>query len=160
MIQRIQSIYLLLVAIAGIFMFIYPFVSLVPDGSSADPAIYHLSALKVEILNNGISSVLMLPWPMVLLNTLIISFSCIVIMQYKKRKTQIVFTHLLLLLLIGQIILIGYDVNKISYVAGVGHSVSFTVFTLFPILQIIFTRLATSAIKKDDNLVRSADRLR
>ncbi|MFN0189941.1 MAG: DUF4293 family protein [Bacteroidia bacterium] len=31
---------------------------------------------------------------------------------------------------------------------------------MFPILQIVFTRMATSAIKSDEALVRSADRLR
>ena len=60
----------------------------------------------------------------------------------------------------GEIGLIIFDVNTLNNAVGAGHSISYTVFTLFPILQLVFTRLATSAIKSDEALVRSADRLR
>ncbi len=160
MIQRIQSVYLLLVAIAGIFMFIYPFVSLVPNAPSADPSIYYMSSLKIEVLLNGTSSVFMRLWPMVILNTVIVAFAFFTMIQFKNRKVQISYTYFLLFLLVGEIALIAYDVNSLNNAVGAGHSISFTVFTLLPILQIVFTRLATSSIKKDEALVRSADRLR
>lgn len=160
MIQRIQSVYLLLVALAGIFMFIYPFVSLVPNTPDAAPSIYYMSSLKIEVLLNGTSSVFMRLWPMVVLNTVIIAFALFTLIQFKNRKVQITYTYFLLFLLIGELALIVYDVNSLNNAVGAGHSISFTVFTLLPILQILFTRLATSAIKKDEALVRSADRLR
>ena len=160
MIQRIQSLYLFLVAVAGIFMFIYPFVSLVPDTTGADPSIYYVSSLKIEVLLNGASSVFMRLWPMVILNTIIVAFALFVIFQFKKRKTQIVYTYFLLFLLMGEIGLIIFDVYTLNNAVGAGHSISYTVFTLFPSLQIVFTRMATSAIKRDEALVRSADRLR
>lgn len=160
MIQRIQSVYLLLVALAGIFMFMYPFVSLVPNTPNADPSIYYMSSLKIEVLLNGTSSVFMRLWPMVILNTVVIAFAIFTLIQFKNRKAQISYTYFLLFLLIGEIALIVYDVNSLNNAVGAGHSISFTVFTLLPILQIVFTRLATSGIKKDEALVRSADRLR
>jgi Domain of unknown function (DUF4293) len=160
MIQRIQSVYLFIVALAGIFMFIYPFVSLVPNTQDADPSIYHMSSLKIEVLLNGAASVFMRLWPMVVLNTVVIAFSIFTLIQFKNRKTQISYTNFLMFLIIGEIVLIAYDVNNLNNAVGAGHSISFTVFTFLPILQIVFTRLATSAIKKDEALVRSADRLR
>lgn len=160
MIQRIQSVYLLLVSIAGALMFIYPFVSLVPDSTGADPAIYFVSSLNIEVLLNGKSAVFMRLWPMVILNMIIITFALFALLQYKKRKTQIIYSHILLFLILGQIALIAFDVNTLNTAVGAGHSISFTVFTLLPLLQILFTRLATSAIKGDEALVRSADRLR
>lgn len=160
MIQRIQSVYLLLVALAGIFMFMYPFVSLVPNTPDADPSIYYISSLKIEVLLNGTSSIFMRLWPMVILNTVIIAFALFTLIQFKNRKAQITYTYFLFFLLIGEIALIVYDMNSLNTAVGAGHSISFTVFTLLPILQIVFTRLATSAIKRDEALVRSADRLR
>jgi hypothetical protein len=160
MIQRIQSVYLLLVALAGVLMFMFPFVSLVPSTQDAYPAIYHMSSLKIEELLNGTSSVFMRLWPMVVLNTVIIAFALFVIFQFKNRKSQITYTHFLLFLLLGEIGLIVYDVNSLNTAVGDGHSISFTVFTLLPVAQLVLTRLATTAIKKDEALVRSADRLR
>ncbi|MBL7923895.1 MAG: DUF4293 domain-containing protein [Bacteroidia bacterium] len=160
MIQRIQSVYLILVALAGILMYFFPVVSLVPSGAEAEPVIYHLSALKVETLLNGSSSLLMRYWPMVLLNALVIAFAALVVMQYKNRKKQITYTHMLLLLVLAQIVMIIYDVDLLLKVAGGAHMISYNAFSILPLLQILFTRLATSAIKKDEDLVRSADRLR
>lgn len=160
MIQRIQSVYLLLVALSGIFMFIYPFVSLVPNTPDADPAIYYMSSLKIEVLLNGTASVFMRLWPMVILNTVIIAFALFTLVQFKNRKSQIAYTYFLFFLLMGEIILIIYDMNSLNNAVGAGHSISFTVFSILPVLQIVFTRLATTAIKKDEALVRSADRLR
>lgn len=160
MIQRIQTIYLALVALAGILMYFFPFVSLVPETANADTVIYHVSALQVELLNNGVSSVFMRYWPMVILNTLIVAFSVYVILMYKTRSKQIKLSHLLLILILAQLTLVVYDVSSLKHVAGEGYMISYNVFSLLPLLQIVCTRLAAAAIRKDEALVRSADRLR
>ena len=160
MIQRIQTIYLALTAICGLLMYFFPLVSLVPANASAEPVIYHLSALEVNVITNGTSNVLMRLWPVVVLNALTIAFAVFTILQFKSRVKQIRFTHFLLILQLIQIVFIVFDVEKLSTVAGEGHMITFGVFSVLPALQLLFTRLATGAIKKDEALVRSADRLR
>lgn len=98
--------------------------------------------------------------PTLILTAVIIAFSVVTILQFKKRLQQIKFTHLLMILLIAQVLLLAFDVEQLRGVAGEGYMISYNVFTILPVLQIIFCRLATAGIKKDEALVRSADRLR
>lgn len=160
MIQRIQTIYLALIAICGLLMYFFPLVSIVPENAAAEPVIYHLSALTVNVLNNGISSVLMRPWPVVILNAIVIAFSVYTILQYRNRKNQLRFTLLILLLIMAEIVFMVLDVQRLSKVAGTEHMMTFGIYSVLPLLQLLFSRLATGAIKKDEALVRSADRLR
>ena len=94
------------------------------------------------------------------LNAFPISFAVYTIIQFYSRVKQIRFTHFLLILQLIQILVIVFDVEKLSNVAGQAHMITFGVFSVIPALQLLFTRLATGAIKKDEALVRSADRLR
>ena len=160
MIQRLQTVYLALVAIIGMCMYFFPLVSLVPSAAGSLPTIYHISALQVTMLENGTESMLVRYWPTLILTAVIIAFSVVTILQYKKRLQQIKFTHLLMILLIAQVLLLAFDVEQLRGVAGEGYMISYNVFTILPVLQIVFCRLATAGIKKDEALVRSADRLR
>jgi len=160
MIQRIQTIYLALTAICGLLMYFFPLVSLVPANELAEPVIYHLSALEVKVIANGTANILMRLWPVVVLNAITIAFSVFTILQFKQRVKQIRMTHFLLILLLIQIVFIVFDVEKLSKVAGTGHMMTFGLYSVLPLLQLLLTRLATGAIKKDEALVRSADRLR
>jgi hypothetical protein len=112
------------------------------------------------MLDNGTESMLVRYWPTLILTAVIIAFSVVTILQYKKRLQQIKFTHLLMILLIAQVLLLAFDVEQLRGVAGEGYMISYNVFTILPVLQIVFCRLATAGIKKDEALVRSADRLR
>ena len=160
MIQRIQTLYLLLVAVAGALMFFIHLVSLIPEQQSVETAVYHMSMLRTEKLVNGTSGMVMRSWPGVLMNVVVISFSVLVMLQYRNRKKQIRSSHLLLLLVLTNIVLMIYDVEQLRNSAGTGFMLTYNVFSLLPVLQLLFSRLATAAIKKDEELVRSADRLR
>ena len=160
MIQRIQTVYLLLVALIGGLLYVYPLVSLVPANANAEPVVYHVSALKVEMLINGTSDLMMRFWPVVVLNALVIAFALLIVFQYRNRRRQMNYTQLLLLLNLAQIVLLVVDVDRLRSIAGTNHQVSYSVFAVLPVIQLVLTRLAITAIKKDDELVRSADRLR
>jgi len=160
MIQRIQSVYLLAVAVAGILMYFFPLVSLVPSSVSSSPVIYHMSVLQVEMLSGGQTSVYIRYWPSLILNAFIIAFSVYVILQYKKRPFQIKCANILMLLLIAELAILAFDVERLKSSAAPDHMTTYNVFTAIPIIQVILARLALSGIKKDEALVRSADRLR
>ena len=160
MIQRIQTVYLLLVAISGLLMFFLHLVSLIPLQPAVETAVYHLSMLRTEKLVNGESSMVMREWPGVVMNVVVIALSVLVILQYRNRKKQIRSSHLLLLLILINVVMMIFDVEKLRSILGDGYMLTYNVFSLIPVLQLLFSRLATSAIKRDEALVRSADRLR
>lgn len=160
MIQRIQTVYLLLVALSGVLMFFFHLVSLVPLQPSVETAVYHLSMLRTEKLINGESSMVMREWPGVVMNVVVIAFSVLVILQFRNRKKQIRSSHFLLLLILINVVLMLIDVEKLRGLLGNGYMLTYNVYSLLPVIQLLFSRLATTAIKRDEALVRSADRLR
>ena len=160
MIQRIQSVYLLLVAVIGVLLYGFPLVSLVPSQAGSSPAIYHLSALQVESLVNGTSVLYVRYWPTLILNALIIAFSVFTILQYKKRSFQLKCANGLMLMILVLLVLLALDIERLRSGAAASHMITFNVYTALPVIQVILVRMAAGGIKKDEALVRSADRLR
>jgi hypothetical protein len=136
MIQRIQSIYLLLAAIASSLVFIYP-PFLAP---SIEPIIS--SSLKTASSISLFSSILVI---------------VISILMYKRRLFQmrLIATSILLLF-----IAILFDALSLFSQSSNGITYSFTFNMIFPFLAFVFSVLARRAIRKDEQLVRSADRIR
>ena len=143
MIQRIQSIYLLLATlISGGLIFIFNL------WSSEEQKMYVMDLLKEDsILLNGISFLFLL--------SAILSF--VAIFLFKKRQLQFVvgrISILINLLLLGVLIYVSLMLPgemKISE-KGIGM--------FLPILAILLIVLANKAIKMDEDLVKSVDRLR
>jgi hypothetical protein len=136
MIQRIQSIYLLLAFIVtGALPFVFHLWKL-----ENDQTIYFMSDMKYTTLF-GLSTVLSL-------------FS---LLTFKKRQQQFVMNRLNIIL---NLILLGLFVYRTLTVSG-GTTVSEKGIGMFlPIVAIFLLVLANKAIKKDEDLVKSVDRLR
>lgn len=134
MIQRIQSIYLLLAAVCnGILIFFLPLFLV--DGSPR------------MILDDPTFSV------MTVLSTLVSLFS---IIRYRNRQQQVVSGRINIILnfvLFGLMLFMFFTLSE-------NHEVMFHGGTFMPVLAVIFISLANRAILKDEALVRSADRLR
>jgi hypothetical protein len=77
------------------------------------------------------------------------------IFQYKTRKRQMLFCTFGILMLVAWVALFCYDHFYIS-----GGAVRYPLYALLPIVSIILFWMAKKGIKHDDDLVRSADRLR
>jgi membrane protease YdiL (CAAX protease family) len=137
MLQRIQTIYLLLVFIlAGILPFVFPLWNMT-DGKQY----YFLSAMAYQILF-GLSTTL----------------AVISLITFKKRQQQFVYNRLNMIL---NLILLGLFVYRSLNVSGETPAVSEKGIGMFlPIFSIVFLVLANKAIKKDEDLVKSVDRLR
>lgn len=143
MIQRIQSIYLLLASIiSGGLIFVFNL------WSSPERPTFVIDLFKEDsFLLNGIS----------LLFLLSATITFIAIFLFKKRQLQFVFgrisilINLLLLGLLTYVSLILPGEMKISE-KGIGM--------FLPILAILFVVFANKAIQKDEDLVKSVDRLR
>lgn len=136
MIQRIQSIYLFL---AFIITATLPFVFYLWKQDNGE-VVYFMSNLLYTVLF-GLSSTL----------------SLISILTFKKRQNQFVMNRLNMIL---NLILLGLFVYQLLTVSG-ETAVSVKGIGMFlPIGAIVLLVLANKATKKDEDLVKSVDRLR
>ncbi|CAM4187922.1 DUF4293 domain-containing protein [Zobellia nedashkovskayae] len=136
MIQRIQTIYLLIVAlIAGILPF---WINLWSDVEGNE------IFARNDVFISGafyISAVL----------------AIVTIVLFKNRKNQFVLNRLNMIL---NIFLLGFFVYRSQNLSGEISVSEKGIGMLIPIISIVFLVLANRAIKKDEDLVKSVDRLR
>ncbi|WP_136479914.1 DUF4293 domain-containing protein [Cognatitamlana onchidii] len=84
-------------------------------------------------------------------------FSLVAIFRYKNRKSQFILGRLNIIL---NFILLGFFVYQSLNVSGETAVSEKGIGMLLPIVSIVFLALANKAIKKDEDLVKSVDRLR
>lgn len=143
MIQRIQSIYLLLILILSSLLFFFPFQTNIIGFSEIKDI--QLSLLDTSNTYLFIASVINLN---VIINT------ATTILMYKRRPLQILLCHIIsvniivltVFMYIGSSQIEGLPTYKLPYI--------------IPILNIILAQLARYYIKKDEELVKSANRIR
>ncbi len=136
MIQRIQTLYLALAAlvIAGLYVW---FPSLQDETGNAlltknDPVVLGLMGAIVLLV-------------------------LIAIFNFKKRQQQFVFNRLSIIL---NFVLLGVFVYRSLSLSGEALVSEKGIGMLLPIISIVFLVLANKAIKRDEDLVKSVDRLR
>ena len=137
MIQRIQTVYLLIaLVILGALPFVFPLFTM-SDGK------------EFRFINDSFYTVLF---------GLSTTLTFISIMYFKKRQHQFVLNRLTIIL---NLILLGLFIYRSLNLSGETLAVSEKGIGMFlPIVAIVFLALANRAIKKDEDLVKSADRLR
>ncbi len=154
MLQRIQSIYLLLIVILSGINFYSPIATL--SAESIDyivsyKGIYSLSAAEGQIFQSAV-------WGITVFASLIPIIALITVFLFKKRKLQIRLTYVN----IGCILMYYASVLAYLYTAveryGADWSLKYNV--ILHAVNLILCFLAISAIKKDEALVRSHERLR
>ncbi len=136
MIQRIQTIYLVIAAlIMGALFMWFPVV-----------------------LGEGGTVIIDRNEPLVLgLIFISIALAIISILSFKKRQTQFVLNRLNI---ISNFILLGVFVYRSLTLSGETLVSEKGIGVLLPIISIVFLVLANKAIKRDEDLVKSVDRLR
>lgn len=147
MIQRIQTIYLLLAGLITASLFFFDFAEL-----AVDSQFMVFNAFGIfegdKVIIDGL--------PVMLFTGLITLLHFIIIFMYKKRIAQMRMTVFTIILLLGLIGVIFY----FSYFAFEGASVVYKIPVAFPLIAVILDYLAIRAIGKDEALVRSMDRIR
>ena len=137
MIQRIQTVYL---ALAFVITGVLPFV------------------FKLWTLSDGKAEMFMSSQCYSAIFGLSTSLSLLSILFYKKRQHQFVIGRLNIIL---NLILLGLFVYRSLNLSGEAVAVSEKGIGMFlPIIAIVFLVLANKAIQKDEDLVKSVDRLR
>jgi hypothetical protein len=146
MIQRIQSVYLLLVVAISALLFVVPlfYFESPATGAEIQPAITSFSIVTNSFL--------------LIINCAIGALAFIAIFLYKKRPLQIRACNLIMILICVLIGLLFYTADTLMN--GMNQRAHYQFGSYLPLLQLVFTFLASRGIKKDEALVRSADRLR
>ncbi|MFC4094502.1 DUF4293 domain-containing protein [Euzebyella saccharophila] len=136
MIQRIQTVYLLVVMLISAIL---PFwVNLWSDANGNE--IYAQNEILISIVFYVISVL-----------------ALVAIVLFKNRKNQFVVNRLNLLL---NLFLLGFFVYRSLNLSGETSVSEKGIGMLIPVISIVFLVLANRAIKKDEDLVKSVDRLR
>lgn len=136
MIQRIQTVYLILVALLGAIL---PFwLNLWSDGEGNQVFAQNEVMISVAFYTTA-------------------ALALIAIMLFKNRKNQFVLNRLNMIL---NLFLLGFFVYRSLNLSGESNISEKGIGMLIPIISIVFLTLANRAIKKDEDLVKSVDRLR
>lgn len=157
MIQRIQSVYLLLASLILSVTFFFPIAEFIGEKDSLIFYVY-----KVVSLVPGSTNIydLMFIMPLLAIVSLTILFSIVTIFMYKNRLGQlkiIRFLMLMIAVMVGVIFLYYYDILE----AASGAVPNFVqVGTFAPLVSLVLFYLAYKGVMKDERIIRSADRLR
>lgn len=153
MIQRIQSIYLLLAALfmGGLFL---QSADLIKIETTTPAALTEMDYYNDKILDIYDQNLLMA------FALIVVLFALISIFLFRNRKLQITLSRvamLVVLLFLIMAIYVSYS-DLASVMASINLSPKFGI--IFPFTTIVVLILAVRNIKKDDRLVKSMDRLR
>lgn len=136
MLQRIQTIYMIISALVVGCLYVW-FPSIIDEAGNTIIA-------RDEILVFGLVFAS-------------IALAIISILSFKKRQLQFVLNRLNI---ISNFVLLGVFVYRSLKVSGETLVSEKGIGVLLPIISIVFLVLANKAIKKDEDLVKSVDRLR
>jgi len=143
MIQRIQSIYLLLASIvSGGLIFVFNLWNTIKE-----------KIFVVDLFSREAITVKLIPF-MFLASAIL---SLMAIFLFKNRKLQFVIGRVIILInlfLLGLLIYLSLNLSGETNVSEKGIGM------FLPILVVLLIVLANKAIKKDEDLVKSVDRLR
>lgn len=138
MIQRVQTIYLILAALACVAFIFVPFGQIkTPEGGAETWAIKQVTPIMIS-------------------SVIVAAISIFSIFLFKNRKTQmkVVLVNILLSLVVIGLFIFGVTqhIGLKNYIFGIG--------AILPLFVLLFNMLAYGNIKSDENLVKSMDRLR
>ncbi|MBO7265260.1 MAG: DUF4293 domain-containing protein [Alistipes sp.] len=152
MIQRIQSLYLLVAAALMSLTLFMPIATFVVDGNT-----YALSAFALSCGDMSESTLWM--GVMLVMATLL---PLVVIFLFKRRTLQVRLCAVEIVLLLGSLVMIGlyYWLTSRLFENLVVEHRQFGWGAPMPLVSLVLTALASRAIFKDEVLVRSLDRIR
>lgn len=157
MIQRIQSVFLAIIFVAGMLLFVSPILSFTSYENSYVMNAYHtINSVDNTVVSKNIGIGAM--------QGLVALLALVSIFLYKKRQLQIKLCKLNILMVAIQIaaIVLYIDVAKENISPNAPNDVLIGIKygAIIPTLSWMFLYLSIRYIKKDEDLIRSADRLR
>ncbi len=150
MIQRIQSLYLLLTTIMSVLFLTGSIINFTENSNST----LNIDFSGIERMSENVESIPLLS----ILLALIPLLSFLLIFLFKNRKLQMKVTAFLIFIIVVQIALLAwysyYVMTNFNAEINPGAKL------ILPVVELILAYLAYRGIRKDEELVRSYDRLR
>jgi heme exporter protein D len=155
MIQRVQTIYLVIVKLFAILFLFLPLGKIINNTEAASVSL--LSINEQDYFGAHIEYV-WLRYVVIAIAVMILALTVVVIFSYKNRRKQIKFDQMNLIL---HILLISMAFFYVDFIKAYTElPFNFGIAIIFPIISMVLILIANRAIKKDEKLVRSTDRLR
>lgn len=151
MIQRIQTLYLLIAELLIAMLFFVPFAELADKNGS----LFQFSVFGV-VQEGGANGIVQRCWPIFILVCLVLLVLNLIILNFKRRTMQIKLSYIVIFLMICLTGLVYYYVSS----NNPGGTFAFKIYASFPLVAAVFLYLAIRGIVKDENLVKSIDRIR
>ncbi|MBC8005280.1 MAG: DUF4293 domain-containing protein [Verrucomicrobia bacterium] len=147
MIQRIQTVYLIISAILLGLLFLIPFAEIAKEGMVY---LFDFRGITLDgsLRENGFSISILIG--------IIIALHGVAILSFKNRIRQIRLLVLSILLMLGLFGMFFF----FTYYSFDNAQISFKISIVFPVVAMILDYLAIRAIGKDEALIRSIDRIR
>ena len=158
MIQRIQTVYLFFALVICGILFFVPISMILPEHLSDD--VFKLDIFGIKQYTDMQLSTSENTYLLIALLILVAFITIANIFLFKNRPLQAKLVRLSMLLMLIFCLLIFYYSDIMKESSNLNLNPVYLVGTYLPFLQIILLFLAIRAIKNDEELVRSADRLR
>lgn len=155
MIQRIQSLFLLVSVILLGILISNPFAAFTVEPQMLK---YSLTTLGLSSPDNLSAERIHTLWFLFAFLLLVLLISLITIFLYRKRMLQIRLCIITIVMLVGVQGVMFYIVNAIG--KNLNTKPQFSIVFIFPLVSAILNFLALRAIARDEALIRSLDRLR
>lgn len=153
MIQRIQSLFLSGILLLMLLFLFLPFGTFGSDNGEIY-SLFHNGLFK--ILPSGQVAVYY-NYALSILNILVLILTFLTIFSFRHRLLQIKYCGIIMLLLV---VITGSELWQLIQTAKSFSYYSLKIAFFFPIIGIVLTLLARKFIRRDEELVRSADRIR
>lgn len=158
MIQRIQTVYLFLAAACSVALFFFPVASFLSDLTYQK---FYITGLENMAPGSPAAIASSLVLPLAVVGAIMAILALAGILTYKNRGLQlklVTFGILLSVIMIAGIFFLYVPLieKKLSVVPDYSGSVGI----YFPLIALVLFILANRAIRRDDKLVKSLDRLR
>lgn len=159
MLQRRQTLYLLAAAVCALLTFMFPVARY---ASPADGRGFVYSTMGVATEAGAPVTDLELKFPLAILFLLIAVVMLVIMFLYKNRPRQIAIVRAsYLLIILSAYLMFSQHLSLSSYLnKGARFEASFGVSMFLPVAMLLFAFLAEHSIRKDEELVKSMDRLR
>ena len=165
MIQRIQTLWLAFIILITVATFFFPIVDFSFSFKSMN-TIQQYGLMKPDSSPDSLQFIQTTPaWSLIFMQIGVALIALIAIFLYKNRQLQVKFVASgLLLVTIYVAFLLFFKIDGLEKaIAGLYSTpvVNYNKISIsFPVLQLLLFILAQRAIRKDDRIVRSSDRLR
>lgn len=152
MIQRIQSLYLLIVAALMAVLCFVPFASFLHGGELFRQTVWGIAP------DGNAAETIVKTVPMGILTVLSTLLPLVILFLYKRRTLQMRLCAVEFVLLLGVAVYLAMFLLRSG--SELSDGIAFSVVDLFPVLAMVLIFMAFNRIMKDHVLVRSLDRIR